>query len=194
MQRRSHKSGKARGSRASTSAAAGAAAGLIGGLVASWLMVEFQHRVWPPPKGDGGESSTSKLARDLARLGGRRTPTDDQAKSAGELIHYGLGAGLGLLYGAAASTRPAIAAGAGLPFGIATEIIIDQALVPALGLSNPFWKCPVEWHVRGLAAHLVFGLATEASRRLLLSVIDAATDADDGLTFDLERSASPPRR
>lgn len=174
MQRKTHTRGTGR-ENTTASLASGAAAGLVGGLVASWLMVQFQHRVWPTPKGDGGEPSTSKLARHLAELGGRDEPlTDEQAKTAGEFVHYALGAGLGLVYGAAASAKPAVATGAGLPFGIATEIVIDQALVPALGLSNPFWKCPAEWHLRGLAAHMVFGLATEASRRGLLLLLDAA--------------------
>lgn len=152
--------------RAAASPAAGAAAGLVGGLVASWLMVRFQRRVWPPPKADE-ESSTTRLARDLAELLGREPPTDDQARAAGSLIHYTLGAGLGLAYGAAAGVRPAVASGMGLPFGAATEIVIDQAIVPALGLSNPFWKCSPARHLRGLVAHLLFGAATEATRRLL---------------------------
>ena len=175
MRRAPHASSTKRDRPATSSLVAGAAAGLVGGLVASWLMVEFQHRAWPPPKGDDGEPSTSKLARRLAEPQISKPLTDYGARTGGELIHYALGAGLGLAYGAAASRRPAVAAGAGIPFGVATEIVIDQALVPALGLSNPFWKCPAEWHVRGLAAHLVFGLATELSRRFTLLLIEAAT-------------------
>ena len=172
--------------------AASAAAGLVAGLVASWLMVEFQRRVWPAPIGDDGEPSTAKLARHSAKLSGREPLTDEQARTAGEVVHYALGAGLGLLYGAAASSKPAVAAGAGLPFGAATEIVIDQAIVPALGLSNPFWKCPPKWHLRGLAAHLVFGLATEASRRLLLRLFDVV--ASDSVAPDRDPQARRPRR
>lgn len=159
------------------SLAAGSLAGKVGGLAASWLMVEFQHRIWPAPKGDGGESSTTKLARRLNAFRSGHRLTDKQAETAGTFVHYALGAGLGLIYGAGASSKPAIASGAGLPFGVVTEMVFDQALVPALGLSNPFWKCPAAWHVRGLAAHLVFGLGTEASRRLILLAIDAAAPA-----------------
>lgn len=154
---------------------AGGAAGLIGGLVASWLMVQFQQRIWPPPEGDGA-SATAKLARQLAALGGRDL-TDEQAATGGELIHYTLGAGLGLAYGAAAAVRPGVAADMGVRFGVATEAVIDQAIVPALGLANPFWKCPAEWHLRGLAAHIVFGVATETTRRLALELLDPAEPA-----------------
>lgn len=155
-----------------TSRLASAAAGMVGGLVASWLMVKFQRHVWPAPEGDDGESSTTRLARELYKLRSEEPLRSRQAQQVGSIIHYGLGAGLGLAYGAAANSRPVIASGAGVPLGVVTELVFDQAIVPALGLSNPFWKCPVEWHVRGMAAHLVFGTVTEASRRLLLRLFD----------------------
>ncbi len=155
------------------SPAASAAAGLVGGLVASWLMVAFQQEAWPPPQGDGGESSTTRLARDVAGLLGRGPLTDAAAKAAGSAIHYALGAGLGLTYGAAVAYRPAASAGAGLAFSLATEVVIDQAVVPAFGLADPFWRCPPSWHVRGLAAHLLFGAAIDATRRGLLALAHA---------------------
>jgi uncharacterized membrane protein YagU involved in acid resistance len=163
-----------KGRSVAVSPAASAAAGLVGGLVASWLMVAFQRRVWPPPEGDGGESSTTKLARDVAGPLGHGPLTDAAARTAGSTIHYALGAGLGLAYGAAVAYRPAASAGAGMAFGLATEIVIDQAVVPAFGLANPFWKCPPSWHIRGLAAHLLFGAATDATRRGLLALATAA--------------------
>lgn len=149
--------------------AAGGAAGLAGGLVASWLMVKFQQSVWPPPKGDRG-SPTAKLAKDVRAWTNSEPLTDRRMKTDGTLIHYVLGAGLGLGYGATAVLQPRVTLARGILFGVATELVIDQTIVPALGLANPFWRCPVKWHLRGLAAHLVFGIATDATRRLSLQL------------------------
>lgn len=153
----------------SAAIAASGLAGLAGGLLASWLMVKFQQSIWPPPTGDRG-SSTAKLAKDVIKWTGAAPLTNQQARHDGTRIHYALGAGLGLAYGAAAVVNPRITLAGGVLFGVATELVIDQAIVPALGLANPFWKCPVKWHVRGLAAHIVFGTATEATRRLTLKL------------------------
>ena len=77
---------------------------------------------------------------------------------------------VGLAYGTVAVIRPRVTVAGGILFGVATELVIDQTIVPILGLSNPFWKCPVKWHVRGLAAHIVFGIGTDMTRRLLLKL------------------------
>ncbi len=51
---------------------------------------------------------------------------------------------------------------AGLASGAAMSLIVDEGLTPALGLSAPNSAYPLATHLRGLVAHLVFGLAVAA--------------------------------
>lgn len=58
-------------------------------------------------------------------------------------------------------------AAAGLPYGaaVAVAVVMDEALVPAVGLSGPPWASPASTHVYALASQLVFGLTVEVVRR-----------------------------
>jgi uncharacterized membrane protein YagU involved in acid resistance len=51
----------------------------------------------------------------------------------------------------------------------------DEIAMPLLGLSRPTTRRPFEMHLQSLAAHLVFGTATEMTRRALQR--QAAPDA-----------------
>ncbi len=44
-------------------------------------------------------------------------------------------------------------------------VIMDEALVPAVGLSGPPWRSPASTHAYSLASHFVFGLTLEVVRR-----------------------------
>ena len=61
--------------------------------------------------------------------------------------------------------------GFGLPFGAAVWAIADETLVPLFGLSKPPIAYPLSKHLYSLAAHLVYGATTEATRRLLCSMM-----------------------
>ena len=43
------------------------------------------------------------------------------------------------------------------------SIIADELMAPAFGFSAPNLEYPLSTHIRGFAAHLVFGLAVAAS-------------------------------
>ena len=58
-----------------------------------------------------------------------------------------------------ASCRPPLATG--LAFGALLWAVSDELLVPLLGLSRSPARYPASSHVKGLAAHLVYGLSTE---------------------------------
>ncbi len=60
--------------------------------------------------------------------------TQSEKKLAGPAVHYILGTGVGGLYGAAAELAPNVTAGAGLPFGAAFWLVVDEGAVPLLGL------------------------------------------------------------
>ena len=167
----------------------GLVAGLIGGLVASWTMNRFQDVWWKlsvngsststpsserknreaeqPASGDDDEQDdTTEKAASLLSEGvfGHRL-TKDEKKIAGSAVHYSLGTGVGGLYGAVAEVIPEVTKGAGLPFGGAFWLVVDETAVPLLGLSKAPTKYPLSTHVYALTSHFVYGLTAELVRR-----------------------------
>ncbi|MXQ14842.1 DUF1440 domain-containing protein [Microvirga makkahensis] len=94
-----------------------------------------------------------------------RLPKPRQKEIAGPAVHYAVGAALGGLYGVAAEIAPGVTAGAGLRFGAAVAVALDEGVVPAIGLSGPPWESPSSTHLYALSSHLVFGLTAEIVRR-----------------------------
>jgi hypothetical protein len=169
----------------------GAAAGLVAGLAATWVMTRFQelsgrlagdHEQDEPrapqhsakrgtresTEGNGqGEDATVKAADQLSRSLFHHGLSKREKKVAGPAMHYGFGALTGAAYGALAEMTPGVTRGAGAPFGTAVWLAADEVTVPVLGLSGPPWEYPPLVHARALAAHLVYGLATEGLRRVV---------------------------
>lgn len=151
----------------------GAIAGLAAGLAASLVMDLFQKAVSALSSddeqgdGDASEPATVKAADKLAcATTGAAMP--EQAKPiAGQGVHYAFGAALGVAYGVAAEYLPETTTGAGTLFGATSALLFDEAAVPALGLGSAPWEAPASTHLYALGSHLVFGLATETTRRLV---------------------------
>jgi putative membrane protein len=166
----------------------GAAAGLAAGLAATWVMTHFQElsgklverskREDPQHSAkrgtkesaqqkEQGDDATVKAADKLSRGLFHHALSQDEKKVAGPAMHYGFGALTGAAYGALAELAPGVTRGVGAPFGTAVWLGADEVAVPAFRLSGPPWKHPASVHVRALAAHLVYGVATEGVRRLV---------------------------
>ena len=168
----------------------GLVAGLAGGLVASWTMNRFQD-VWmklsasddsankqsseqnknleadqlEASDNDEQDDATVKAASAVSKgIFGHRL-TKDEKKIAGSAVHYSLGTGVGGLYGAVAEVVPEVTNGAGLPFGAAFWLVVDETAVPLLGLSKGPTNYPVSTHGYALTSHLVYGLTAEVIRR-----------------------------
>lgn len=157
----------------------GLVAGLIGGLVASWTMNRFQD-VWLKlsennRQSEGARSqeqgneeqddTTVKAASAISEGIFRHKLSKDEKKLAGPAVHYALGTGVGGLYGAIAEAVPEVTSGAGLPFGVAFWLVVDETAVPLLGLSKSPTQYPISTHVYALTSHLVYGLTAEVVRR-----------------------------
>ena len=159
----------------------GLVAGLIGGLVASWTMNRFQD-VWFKLSESNGQSAgasseeqgeeqstnddtTVKTASAISEGLFDHKLTTDEKKIAGPAVHYSLGTGVGGLYGAVAEVVPEVTGGAGLPFGMAFWLVVDEAAVPLLGLSKGPMQYPVSTHAYALTSHLVYGVTAEVVRR-----------------------------
>jgi putative membrane protein len=148
----------------------------MGGLVASWAMNRFQD-VWiklsesaQPAEQDTEAQSTNddttvKAASAISEGLFDHKLTTDEKKIAGPAVHYSLGTGVGGLYGAVAEVVPEVTSAAGLPFGLAFWLIVDESAVPMLGLSKGPTQYPVSTHAYALTSHLVYGLTAEAVRR-----------------------------
>ncbi|MEA2603526.1 MAG: putative rane protein [Acidobacteriota bacterium] len=174
----------------------GAVAGLAAGLAATYVMTQFQNLSGklakalesddpqhPQHAADRGkpesgqrqqgngkeqeEDATVKTAEAISEGLFHHELTRDEKKVAGPAVHYGFGILTGAIYGALAELNPAVTRGAGLPFGTAVWLGADEVAVPAFRLSGPPLSTPPSVHARALAAHLVYGLATETARRLV---------------------------
>jgi uncharacterized membrane protein YagU involved in acid resistance len=169
----------------------GLIAGLIGGLVASWVMNQFQsawtiaaegfekphgpQSLQPSERPNAGQASQeSKEEQDDATVKAARAISEgvfghklkeEEKRAAGAAVHYALGTATGGLYGAVAEFAPEITTGAGLPFGAAFWLVVDETAVPLLGLSKGPTEYPLSTHVYALASHLVYGLTAEVTRR-----------------------------
>jgi hypothetical protein len=143
----------------------GAVIGVAAGLAASWVMEQAQSAMQGGQSGGGGESSTTKAADKVSETVADRPVAKPNKAKAGELVHYGFGAALGLVYGALASRWRGVTAGFGALFGVGVALGADEILVPALGLGPWPKDTSPKTHAYSLASHLVFGVALEAVRR-----------------------------
>jgi putative membrane protein len=151
----------------------GAVAGLAGGLVASFAMDLAQRLLssLQPSNGGGGEPATEQAANQVAQVTSGSPVPDAQKSLAGQAVHYGFGALLGLGYGVTSELWPRVTSGWGSAFGIGSALLFDEAGVPAAGLGQAPWKASASTHLYTLASHLVFGTATEGTRRLVRSAL-----------------------
>ncbi len=73
-------------------------------------------------------------------------------------FHYGLGMGWGPTYAFLRTWTDLDPVSAGLLSGALMSLIVDEGMTPLLGFSAPNRDYPLSTHLRGFAAHLVFGL------------------------------------
>ncbi|MDB5820356.1 MAG: putative rane protein [Rhizobacter sp.] len=152
----------------------GLASGVAAGVVGALVMTGFQALLSRAniTSGVKGAPSTEKAADRLSRLTTGRTPGLSTRPVAGEAIHYAVGGMVGGLYGMVADIEPRITAGQGTAFGVAAATVVDEGLVPALGLGDPVWKAPLISHPYSYASHTVFGVSTEVARKLFHRFFD----------------------
>ena len=147
--------------------------GIVGGLIASLAMNQFQAVAAKAMglAGSNDDPSTIKAADTLARATTGEPVTQKYREVAGSVVHYATGAVLGGLYGALTHERPEAALGLGVPFGLATMLVVDDVAVPAFGWGPAPQDTPVATHGYSAASHAVFGLVLEGVRRLAARVV-----------------------
>lgn len=104
-----------------------------------------------------------------ALTGGRHLSMEGKEKG-GPIVHYAFGGLMGALYGATAEYSTAARAGFGTVFASALFAGADLVAVPALNLSGSSSDAPVSSLATPFSAHIVYGVTTEAVRRLVRAV------------------------
>lgn len=153
------------------------AVGLAAGVVATKITDYAQTALWraTPTKARAQERalgmppSSEMAAAKLADACGVHLDTRTRSK-AGQVVHYLTGALWALLYLGLRRRRFA-RFGAGCGTGLSLSLLIDELLVPRLGLSAPNYAYPAAAHVRGIATHLVYGLGVAAAAETLFAVL-----------------------
>jgi uncharacterized membrane protein YagU involved in acid resistance len=118
---------------------------------------------------DQDEDATIKTAKAISRLAFHHELTDDEKKWAGPAVHYSLGSALGAVYGLAAEKLPVSTTGMGTGYGFAVWLGADEIAVPAMGFAQGPAETSLSSHANALASHLVYGIVTDLTRKLLLS-------------------------
>ena len=85
--------------------------------------------------------------------------TQEQAGKAGMAIHYALALGWVPLYMVGRRRYGMTPFGAGTASGLSMALLVDEIGNPLLGFTPPPQKYPLVTHLRGIAGHLVYGLA-----------------------------------
>ena len=142
-------------------AAGGVATVALGGVTSALYERENRLARWREGRARGGESAYEIAADKLAGLVDVGL-SDKQRSTAGTAVHYGIGIGSGALYGALRRSLPLPGPVRGLAFGVALWLVADEGANPALGLTPGPRSFPWQTHVRGLVAHLVFGVVAES--------------------------------
>jgi hypothetical protein len=182
--------------------------GAIAGAVGVWVMdrvdwFNFEHedpearRQTERVRPDGLDPAHVAVQRVAGATSAEITPA--QPNAAGVGVHYALGIGPSALYGAFRDRLPVQTEGQdflyGAAMGLGLFLVQDEGLNALTGLSARPRQYPWQAHARGLAAHLVFGVVTNA----VLNVLDAPRPvprisrtyqqvaADDFGGFDYER-------
>jgi putative membrane protein len=157
----------------------GAAAGAVGGLLGSWMMNEFSPVIEKIASAAGNgqqqrqtanseqqpEDATMITAEKISEAVAGIRLSKEQKKKGGTIVHYAFGALMGAVYGAAAEMLPPVTSLAGLPYGAALFIGVDEVTLSALGLTKMPNEYPLSSHLSGLGQHLVYGATTEFVRR-----------------------------
>lgn len=151
-------------------------AGAVAGAAAIWVADKLDQAIYRAggPEGvrkteaarPGGMDPAHVLAKRAADAAGVDVG-DPKDNPAGHTIHYGIAAGLGALYGLLRGMAPGVSTGRGALFGIVAFVLQDEIGNTVLGTAGNPLSYPVRDHVRGAAAHTLFGIVTDLGTRLM---------------------------
>jgi hypothetical protein len=122
------------------------------------LARERTERVRP-----GGHDPAHALAAQAARMAGRSLAlAPPHQHPAGLAVHYAIPIGLAWLYLVLRRRLPLVRRGGGALYGIASFVVLDQAINPVLGLAADPRRYPWQRNARELTSHMIYGAVTHA--------------------------------
>jgi hypothetical protein len=124
---------------------------------------EDEVRPGPPPR---------VAAEKTAALLGLE-PSEERLRVGSLFFHYGLAVSWAPLYQLLRRRTGLNPVAAGLGTGAAMSVVADEIMAPALGFTAPNRAYPVVTHVRGVVAHLVFGLAVAAVTEAAWAIVES---------------------
>src|SRR5215813_14985841 len=92
-------------------------------------------------------------------------------------VHYSFGAALGVAYVGAARRWPSVTRGVGVLAGLAIYGGTHASALPIARIQQPPWKLPASAVLWEGTSHVLFGLALESFRRVLLRPTGAAAES-----------------
>lgn len=152
--------------------------GALAGAAATWAMGPvttylYEHEAKEARKAEdearGNKTAYGVAAEKAAGAVGAEL-SEEQLQQTGAAIHWVLGTAAGAVYGVLRDRVPGVDKGAGLFFGAAFWLVIDEGANYALRLTPGPTAFPWQTHARGLAGHLVFGVAAHATLKALDAV------------------------
>ena len=146
----------------------------MAGTIAAFAMQQFVslwHRTGGRRTEDGAfgldREADVNASQNLWQLLFGQSLTEAEALKDARIMHYGYSAAASAGYAVLAGKNQAFRAGFGTVYGAVLWLAGDEIGITLMGLSDPRSKTKAS-HAVALAAHLIFGSVTEASRRLLL--------------------------
>ena len=139
-------------------------AGLAGGLAGSLAKVVAEKLL--PPR-TAGQAPPPELVVERAASTAGVPMSEPVKKAATEGLHWGFGTLAGGLYGLAAEYQPRTTAWRGAAFGLGLNRMMHEGILPRTGLVEPVPDQPAQERVSEWVTHVVYGVATEAVRRMV---------------------------
>jgi uncharacterized protein (TIGR02284 family) len=156
--------------------------GAAAGAVAVWAMDRldwylFEHedektrRLTDSVRPDGMDPGHALAHKIAGYFDTDLTPAAPHRQTGGLAAHYYMKMRPAGLYAAMRHRYPLIRSGRGALFGLTVFLLQDEGFTAVTGLAADPRKYPWQAHARGLAAHLVYGIVTDAA----LDVIEKGT-------------------
>ncbi len=124
----------------------------------------------PKPAWEIPGPSTARVAnRFFFRPFTGRNLQGDEIAAAGEIVHFGFGMLNGLVYGVLVALFPWASFGFGIGFATLLFIGVDELLLWIIGMAKGPWNYALYIHVYAYASHVVYGIALESARQVLLA-------------------------
>ena len=151
------------------------ARGALVGAVAWWAMdqtLQFLYDREDPrvrkqeSQARNGIPALEVLADRMAGLIGI-TLSNEERQRGGTILQWATGIGTGMLYAGIRSRLPGSGIPRGLAYGAGFSLVVDEGIVPLLGLSPGPSALPWQTHARGFTGHLVFGAVAEVTLQWL---------------------------